>query len=275
MRISAAVAAVLLSIPTLAFGQVNTEKLRKASRDSGFGGNLTLSGALRKGNTDNFRLTAGFRVQYETLEPRTSTTAEAHTRDLIFLVGNMVFADKATDFARERFINRGFAHLRWSRWWTRRVASEVFAQVQYNEFIRLLSRTLGGVGARVTVLESKVADANVGTGYMFEREALDIPADRRPETESVTCQFHRWTTYVAFSIKLIEDRLALLNTLYVQPRFDDFSDYRLFSDGSLSISANDVLSLSLGLVVRYDSRPPLSDVAPLDLTVKNTLKVSF
>jgi hypothetical protein len=275
MRLSAGAVAVLMSLPTITTAQVNTEKLRKAARQPGFGGNLTASGALRKGNTDNFRLTGGFRIQYETLKPRSSTTAKAQTQDLVFVVGNLVFADKASDDARERFINRGFAHVRWSRWWTERVATEVFAQVQYNEFIRLLSRTLGGVGARVTLLESTTADAYVGTGYMFEREALDIPDGRRPETECVTCQFHRWTTYVALSVKLIEDRLGLINTLYVQPRFDDFSDYRLFSDGSLTISANDLISLSIGLLVRYDSRPPLDDVDALDITVKNTLKLSF
>lgn len=275
MRVMSMAAAVLLT-PALAAAQVNTEKLRKANREEGFSGHVDASFALRRGNVNLLRIGSGFRVQYETLHDKDGDGNRA-SKDLVFIVGDLTFGEKIKSGISDRFINNGFAATRWTRMWHPRVGSEVFAQAQFNEFIRLKSRGLGGLGVRAVVVESKVADVYVGSGYMLEYERLDVPAGCGDDATADCTEDanHRWTNYLAFSIKLLDGKLTLQNTAYAQPRFDRFSDYRLLSEGALTVSVNSLFSLGIALNLRYDSEPPTDDLERLDLEVKNVFKFSF
>lgn len=265
----------LLLTPTLAHAQVNTEKLRKAGNTGGFSGNINASVSIRSGNVDLIQIGSGFRVQYETLhESATPTIADSKrdSKDLVFLVAEQSFGEKSDD----KYINKGFAHARWTRMWIPMLGSEIYGQAEFNEFIRLELRTLGGVGARVRALDTDAARLVAGTGYMLEYEALD--EDKIAPSEAATSVNHRWTSYLGLSLNIWDDSVRWGSTVYVQPRLDDFADYRVLADGELSLTVGGTFSLGIAANLRYDSQPPAlkdGELAKLDVAITNKVKLSF
>jgi len=255
-----------MAIPGLAWGQVNTEKLRKAGDDGGFSGHIDASVAIRSGNTNLIQVGSGFRVQYTTFHAQTSTAAPKETKDVAFIVANQSYGEKA----EEKFINKGFTHVRWTRMWLPWLGSEIFGQAEFNEFIRLELRALGGIGARVTAVNEKQVQLVAGTGYMLEYELLDEDAT----TDDPASLLHRWTSYVVLRANLWQESLRWLSTVYVQPQLEDFSDYRILADGELMVKVTDTFGLGIAANLRYDSQPPL-DVEPLDISVTNKIRLSF
>lgn len=63
-------------------------------------------------------------------------------------------------------------------------------------------------------------------------------------------------------------------TAFLQPRFDQPSDYRVLIIAALKFEIVPRLTAAIGATLRYDSAPP-SDVRGLDLEVKNALGLSF
>jgi putative salt-induced outer membrane protein YdiY len=68
----------------------------------------------------------------------------------------------------------------------------------------------------------------------------------------------RWNNYLTLMALQDTERVSLANTVYVQPRFDDPADTQIFDELSMRVSLDERFSLTLGLTVRYDSRPPRS-----------------
>jgi len=253
--------------------QVNTEKLRQEQPVEGFGGFLSSSLALTQGNTNRLRVDSGFRAQYETVQDLapigSSTVSTKTTKNLFFIVGEVGFEEVTSDSGNEVYVNRSFVHARWTRMWFSMMGTEVFSQVQYDQSIRLQLRALGGASARFALIESELADIYFGTGYMFEHEALDVPA---PQDVN---QNHRWTNYLSFSLKLLDNKVALISTGYAQPRFDDFGDFRIINEATLSVAVHEHLELGIVLNLRYDSQPPPEVDEKLDLGLTNMIKLTF
>lgn len=159
------------------------------------------------------------------------------------------------EFGGASYLGRAFAHVRWTAQWHERVASEIFAQNQYDRILFLRARALGGAGPRLTLFDGEALTAYAATGYMLEREVFQrsvIPEDE-PHPRKTTN--HRWTNYLTFTVKA-DEVLSFTNTIYVQPRFDDFTDYRVAEEAALTLTHGSGLSISLALRVRFDSRPP-------------------
>ena len=264
---------VLSTTATISEAQINTEKLRSKNAEEGFSGNVGTSVILRQGNVNRLRVDASFRVQHETLQnakANTATTAvDKTTKQLMFIVGELTFAEKDTANGTEVFINRSFTHARYEYMIWPGFGPEVFSQIQYNQSIRLQFRALGGLGLRWAALESEFADLYLGSGYMFEHEILDV-AEPNVETNH-----HRLTNYASLSVKFLDNKVGLLNTAYIQPRVDEFSDYRLISDSILSFAVTKRLSLGVVFNLRYDSEPPPEVEENLDIELKNTIRFTF
>lgn len=259
----------LLLLPATASAQVNTEKLRSWERE-GFGGAFDFSMHLQKGNVDVLRLGSALRVQYVTLHPEETTTStkappRREVKDLVLLIGNINFGRQVD----ERFLNNGFSHLRWTRMWVPRAGSEVFTQAQYNEFQRLKRRLLFGIGARVRPVDEVWGEVAIGSAPMLEIERIADDLGVDPDTQVV-----RWSNYVSFKFFLEEPRVQIVNTLYIQPRFDEFSDYRFLSEGEIGVKVIRALELVVTVSVLYDSRPPPT-VKKLDTIITNALRVTF
>lgn len=272
MRSVGLVALVALSaVPSLASAQVNTEKLRSWDKE-GFGGAIDFSLYLRKGNVDLLNIGSAVRIQYVTLHPAETTTSTStpppprEVKDLVLLIGHLNLGRRVL----ERYINNGFAHARWTRMWIPRLGTEAFAQLQYNEFLRLTQRWLLGAGVRAEVFDSTWGEVTLGSAPMLEIEDVndDLGVDT-PHTEVM-----RWSNYVSLKLYLADPAVTLVNTVYVQPRFSDFSDYRLLSEGEISVSVTDALAFVTSVSILYDSRPPPM-VKRLDTIITNTVRVTF
>ena len=160
----------------------------------------------------------------------------------------------------------------------------MYKRQQYNEFIRLQRRLLAGAGLRVAAVENEHAAIHVGTAYMIENELIDLPeGGRHGEDPNLTDPdelFHRWTTYVSLKLYMKEPKLALVNTIYIQPQWTDFSDYRLIDDAEITIEVASGFKVVWAFSLRYDSDPPLDGeevplVKRLDTSFSHNLRVTF
>lgn len=262
----------VIAWPTVAGAQVNTERLRSWDVE-GFSGSADFSLNLQSGNVSLLNVGSSVRLQYATLQDAPAGSTRRRGEDLIYLIGNLSFGEKRNEQGRPRetFVNNGFAHLRWTRMWIPWLGTELFGQIQYNEFIRLSRRLLGGAGLRFALVEHENAEIHVGSGYMLEYEALDIPED---DPHPASTLFNRSTSYISIKLYLKEPAVALVNTAYVQPRFEDPADYRVIDDAEVSISITDVFSVVWAFSLRYDSKPP-GGVKKLDTAFTHNLRVSF
>lgn len=256
----------LLLAAAPAAGQVNTEKLRSWEAD-GISGHVDFALRYKSGNVDELLVGSSARVQWAQLGTATSSTAKRPLAELVYLIGDFTLGIRS----EERYKNAGFGHLRWTHVIRRWVATEAFAQAQYNEFIRLQQRYLGGAGVRFEPIHDKHVELTVGTGYMLEFEQNDVPEDG-PDAREVLA--HRSTSYLSLEVYLEDPAVTLIDTIYVQPRLTDFGDYRILNEAELSVAITDVVSLVASSSLRYDSDPVL-DIEKLDLAFLNKLRLSF
>lgn len=257
---------VALGLGPTAWGQVNTEKLRSWERP-GLGGGVDFALNYRSGNVDLVQVTTGVQLRWARLAPATSSTAPGRLLDLVYFVGSQDLGIQPAG----RFKNAGFGHLRWTRMWHRRVGTELFVQAQYNEFILLQQRYLGGLGARWEVLSGKAGEVVLGSAYILEFEDNAVPEDG-PDVKEVLA--HRWSSYLSVKAYLSDPAVSVVDTVYVQPRLTDLSDLRVLNEAELSVQVTGALALVAGVYLRYDSQP-VSGVERLDVSTENKLRVTF
>ena len=237
-----------------AAAQINTERLRPGDPRSGASASLGASAAWKYGNVSLLQLDGKAAGLYY---------AEPHS---ILLSTLGTFGQQSG----ERFASAAFAHLRWTAMWWSRIGSEVFAQLQYDEFLRLKLRELVGAGPRFVLVDTDSLRLAVGTGYMLEYEQLDIAQD---DPHPRTTLAHRSTSYVTLAAE-VTDRLQFGQTVYAQPRFDRPSDIRVLAEFELKVALNGTFALTTAFALRFDSDPP-SEVDKLDLGLKNGLELTL
>lgn len=260
----------LFALPPGGLTQVNTEKLR-SWRCEGLGGSADLGVHLSQGNLELLQVASGLRLVYARFPPgatvaRSSTIAGPPPIDLVYLVGDLAFGAQA----RETFQNMGFAHLRYTHMFSAAFGIEAFGQAQFNEFILIKERYLGGAGLRFEPVRAPALEVAVGSGWMLELEEYDVPRELEAEARA-----HRSTTYLTWALYAGDPVLQVGNTTYFQPRLDRPSDYRILNEMEASVSVGDRLALVVGFSLRYDSEPPSPDLEPLDLRVQNRLRMIF
>ncbi len=273
-------AAAALTLP--AGAQVNTERMRVGADEPGWSSTLDLSSSLQRGNTERDMLGAGARVQYAWVHANGADEADGaeesgdeepedgSTRrptNVVFLTSNYSF----TRLNENRFVNNAQSHLRFIREHSARLSYELFGQHQFNEFTRLEQRLLFGGGGRFQVFQAPRAEVFLGAGYMLERETLDLPARAANEGRS---EHHRSTNYLTVRYNSQDKRLRLVETLYLQARFDRLQDYRVLSETSFEIQLLRRLALALNLNVTHDSEPP-AGIEETDIVLSNSLRYSF
>ncbi|MAY80109.1 MAG: hypothetical protein CL930_04905 [Deltaproteobacteria bacterium] len=262
---------------SVAHAQVNIEKLRSVDLEDGLSGSVGLSTALSTGNVQFADFTGTAHMEFK------------KDKDLLFWIMNGRFAAKRTqsDLLEEpsislwdeeaHFSNLMLQHIRYNRaindkfWW------ELYAQYEYNEFLLLDRRVLGGSGPRLALLDAPKGGMWAGTSAMLESERLN-PEGIAP-SQSAEYIDVRWSTYITGTLTP-SDTTTWVTTIYIQPRIQDFADYRFSAETGLNLKVNKKLSFSLDAKLRHDETPPVTpdgsaEVLTTDMRVSNGLKVSW
>lgn len=268
------VAYVLLTLPfqAQAVAQISVEPLVEAIQQPGFSGSVKGSLSLLRGNSHVLETRGEAALRFATPHPDNPDHENFLFRDRLVWYGSAGLRD----VNEERVVNNGFMHLRYTRMQWLRFGAEVYAQAQYDE-IRLLSRRmLGGAGLRAILFDAKHLSIWAGSGYMHERERRNIPdADRPPRgPDAIHVTNHRLNNYLTWVLDLYEERLEVVNVVYVQPRLDDFRDFQLLEQLSLSFKLTDRFAFTSDLLVRHDTRAPRS-LKRTDLQLTQGLSLSF
>jgi uncharacterized protein DUF481 len=245
---------MMLIAPT-ARAQVNVESLRKQLTEQGVHGRLGGSITTYNGNTIGTELGGSALLGYRA------------GPELVYITTNANYAN----LGGEVQVANAFLHFRYNHALEDWVALEAFTQGESDRFRRLRLRTLAGVGLRFKIAESEAAALFYGVSYMYEHTSLGASVADKPVRPA---DVHRMNNYAALLVVLEPGRAALSNTLYCQPRFDDFGDLRLLDILSLDVTVTGVITASMQATLRYESPVP-ETLKPADLTVKNTLGVTF
>jgi hypothetical protein len=260
--IPAALMACIIAVAAAgpAKAQVNTEALRGKDVVQGFQTSLEGRFTWVAGNSEFTKVNGLSRVDY------------LRGRYHGFLVGNYELGRQDD----ETFIHNGFAHLRNVVDLLPRTALELFAQLEFNEFLLLRQRRLLGAGFRYSLAAAPApvdsgfrGQAHLGLGLMHEHEELDLDAGDGDEESSVI----RATSYVNLRMDL-NDKVAAHAVAYYQPRVDDAEDYRILGQAGLSVKLYRDLSLEMAVKGRYDSQPT-ADLESYDVEAVNGLRITF
>ncbi|MGD9899254.1 MAG: DUF481 domain-containing protein [Calditrichaceae bacterium] len=256
MRISRIILLLMISCSLLK-AQVNTEALRKFELSPGLHSRVNFSISYQSGNTNLYKIRTGLRSDY--------------LRGKYHFFGVLDYQQGEKDDSR--YTNKGFIHLRGQKSINNRLAVESFIQKEFDEFIMLSDRNLAGSGLRYSVIQKK-SDGNgsrelktyLGTGIMFENESYND--DIEPEQNLL-----RTTNYVGLIWKKDENvRFQLIS--YFQAAFEDFSDYRVLSEGNISFNVTSRLIIAIMINHRYDNNP-LKEVKNSDLEITNGIEFLF
>ena len=255
ITLSFAVAGGSWLAPYDADAQVNVEGLRKSFTTQGVHGKLGGSITTYNGNTQGTELGGSALLGYR------------EGPQLVYVSTNANYASFGGDVS----VANAFLHFRYNHTLTPLLTGEAFAQGESDRFRRLRLRTLAGMGLRFTVVESDDLVLFYGVSYMYEHTSL---GESLADTPVRPADVHRMNNYAALAFVLDPGRAVVANTLYVQPRFDDFGDVRLLDVLALDVTVIGVLTASLQATLRYESPVP-EPLKRADLMVKNMLGVSF
>jgi hypothetical protein len=254
---------------------VNIEKYRMALAEDGAAGSASLGVTWKAGNVETFEAslggTAGFRRgRHLLLGVVSGTYAAKRTGD-----DRLEDPDGTLFQTDARYSNKLLGALRYNLELNERLAGELFTQLQYDEFLLLDLRSLGGLGGRVKLLSGERGNLHLGSGAMLEYESQD------PErvAEDPTTLAYRWTSYISFSLQPAEG-VTISSTSYAQPRFTDFSDYRLLNESALSLAITEHFSLAVVFTLRHDSDPAAlvagePPLVPTDTAISNKISLEF
>jgi len=219
--------------------------------ESGWAGQLEGRLALASGNSDYLELSAGAALQWSGARHRLRVLAEETLRR-----------------ANGEDIAEGFlAHARHNYRVSDVVWTLVFAQHQYNPFLRIQRRTLLGAGTRLDVVRAEDWSASIGLSAMVESEVLtDEPGD--------DAQVEGRGSFFLSAIGDVTDDLRVDVSAFYQPLLDEWSDSRAYVAAVGRIDVVGGLDLLIRFDLLHDSNPP-ADVETTDLRLSTGLLLDF
>jgi len=212
---------------------LNVESLRKVTDTSGWSGSANLNLALKRNVNDFVTLGSDIHIQYKM------------NKHLVLLKNDVAFQK----IEGEDFDNSLVSHLRYNYRFHPRIAWEAFVQGQYNKVNLIKFRGLTGTGPRFKLTNSEKYKLYLNTLAMFEYEEVDDGITPFQRTL-------RGSTYFSFSF-YPSDRVSLVSTTYYQPRFKEFSDYRISSESSLLVEIFKNFALETTYLFVYDAVPAI------------------
>lgn len=167
-------------------------------------------------------------------------------RKIYFLLGNY----KLIDSEEKNLQNAWFLHGRFNYQFSEVLRFESFLQGQYNQLLIVEQRNLVGAGLRVKWVNKERFTGYAGNSYMYEVEYSD---------RAGTTQYnHRNSTYFTLSYAVASKKFSVTNTVYYQPLYRDFEDYRILEQFRLDIPLSKWLSVFTLYNYYFDSKTPLN-----------------
>ena len=193
--------------------------------------------SLARGNTDIFQLGLNLGLGFR------------GTTHWVRVLSGLEYLDQSN----KRLLDNRYLHLRYNRFFSERVRSFHFLQIQTNRNLLLESRSLVGSGLRGSVFKKDRGFLDVGLGAMYEVE--DLRRSALTEGEPARTRTTRLSNLVVGSW-VPGERSRLTAVVYHQPALGAFSDYRLLGEMSLAVSLSIRAELEVSLDWRHDSRAP-------------------
>jgi len=159
-----------------------------------------------------------------------------------------------------------FYHLRynykinkWLRW-------EVFTQLQQNSVTGIDLRFLAGTGPRFKLSGTKTFAFYAATAAMFEYE-------KETTTPPIYHRDIRSSSYVTATFKPT-DNAEFVGTVFYQPLYNNFNDYRILNELSAKFKIIKHLSFTAAWYYLYDNKPAAS-TPKLNYSISNGIEYDF
>lgn len=248
---------VFLSIIYFGFSQVNTEKMRKDESELGFNQQINLLFGLNKGNEEFTKVEGRFRTDY------------ISEKFVTFFVGNIEYVEGNKSIIS----NKGFLHLRTVTGLAKWLDIEFFTQSEFNRFIRMRERYLGGSNLRIKPISYFGSDSSTQFSIRLSFGAMYEYENQGSNELHKIHRLVRSTNNVNIYWK-INEVFSLSEIAYFQPDISDFSDYRILNDFSLIFKISEHFKFFTSLNYRYDS-DPTADLKNYDLELRNGIEIEF
>ena len=228
---------ILFSLPYCLHAQLVNIESRRMQTDS-------VRFALNTDFSFNYTNTDGSKVNR--IDGAITTQLKSRDfRKIYFFLGNY----QLIDAENKNLQNTWMLHARFNYKITPVYRFEAFIQGQYNQLLVVEQRNLAGAGIRVKWMDRERFTGYAGNSYMYEIEESD---------EAGTTHYnHRNSTYLSLSYFPESKRFSIANTVYFQPLYKDFNDYRLLEQFKLNIPLSDWFSVFALFNYYFDSQTPL------------------
>ncbi|MFT3764313.1 MAG: DUF481 domain-containing protein [Minicystis sp.] len=257
-RLAAAAVAIALALaPGAARAQVNVEALRSDLQGRKLFVSLQASYAGHTGNVSG-------------------SVASGAAFAGVDLGHHLAFVKLQGDYAQfngEPTMAKAFAHARYNYRILPFLFAEAFVQIEQDKFQRLALRQLDGVGVRFAIVRSEIVHVHLGTAWMFDYSRLNDDPGILSTFPGPSWIAQRWSNYASVNVR-VGSRARFTDALYVQPRFNDFSDVRVLNDASFAVDIDKRFSAKISCQVHHNSTPP-SRVQPTDVDTLTSLVVTF
>lgn len=144
-------------------------------------------------------------------------------RKIYFLIGDYSLIKSEI----ENYNNNWLLHLRFNFKITNLWRFETFIQSQSNKLLDVKSRTLIGAGIRLKVISSPYTKLYIANSYMYEEEKSDAMNQKFIN--------HRNNSYLSFTKVFPESKISIINTIYFQPLYDNFDDFRIMEQLKIEV----------------------------------------
>jgi len=246
---------ISLSFTSVAQAIVNVENSVIGKPKAGLHTELGLSIDSASGNTNKKSAKLSLKSQY------------SHQQHTEYFQAEMAYGSSrgVTD------TRRTFAHFRHHTQIGENTGIEGFLQASQDPFARMSLRTLIGGGMRWSLIEKEQSSAlYAGLGAFLENERLN---QKVGTADALSSTLWRANSYMIWKLQLNE-QVRFYNSVYYQPRINQFSDFRLLDQASVMVKLNDSLDIKLSLDVSHDSRPPQT-VKQTDVRFSTGISASF
>lgn len=229
---------ILLLLPFFGYAQlVNIETKRIENDSSQFV--LEAEFAFNHSNND------GVSVNQINGTLTTQWKSKNFKRTYLFL-GNY----KLIDANEGNLQNSWFLHARFNYKLLPKLSMEAFIQGQYNQLLVVEQRNLVGTGLRFNWVNKENFTGYIGNSYMYEVEYSD---------KAQTTEYnHRNSTYFSLSYLSKNKTFSITNTVYYQPLYKNFKDYRILDQFKLDIPLAKWFKVFMVYDYYFDSKTPLN-----------------